>query len=637
VVQAFGELKISGGKNTFNDTVGTAQDGQNISITGDSVSTFLGNTIDAFEGKIYIQSSIVNLDSSNIVLNSKDFELDNGGILNLVSSSSSVVLNTTNAAEIKQGSTVNFKESDISLSSQNGFNIAGKINMALNGGTIASGSGAVTFNNGSQLDIGLNTVTIDASGGILFKSGSVLEIDTDGSSNGVINASSDSVTFFDGAKLKLVASSSSPDYWDNKEIINNGGTFTDYDKVNAGFYTLEAGDSYNLIVKKTKSFSSVLSVASSSPNVPSVGVLMQNIKSPELNARLMNLVQDIVLSDMTPENIDKALRQLAGESLVNVTNSVNITALKTQGVVFNRLDRIREIELDTLTPPAAGSAEELNRVWVGGFGVWSEAKNRNNVYGFDYAGGGMAIGYDRKVAAVPGLRLGVSAAFSAGKLDNNDGLTSVDLKTTGLGLYGSYLLSNNIFFDANVGYAHTNADYTTNLITGGQKTGSYGLNSWQFGLRSGAVLRAGNFQFIPSVGLRYVTVSQDAFVDHLSEDANTEPNRYAKHTDNMLDIPVQVKINTTFQAGSATVTPELRLGYTLATKKADNAIVVNNFGNESGSSKIYGTRARGNSGQVGVGLKVDTGGVVDFFVNYDLDVAKGYHSHNASLGLGFEF
>jgi hypothetical protein len=53
--------------------------------------------------------------------------------------------------------------------------------------------------------------------------------------------------------------------------------------------------------------------------------------------------------------------------------------------------------------------------------------------------------------------------------------------------------------------------------------------------------------------------------------------------------------------------------------------------------RIVGPRARGNSLQAGVGLKVNTGGVVDYFVNYDLYVTNHYRSLNASLGLGFVF
>jgi hypothetical protein len=78
------------------------------------------------------------------------------------------------------------------------------------------------------------------------------------------------------------------------------------------------------------------------------------------------------------------------------------------------------------------------------------------------------------------------------------------------------------------------------------------------------------------------------------------------------------------------------LGYNFAVKKLDNAMDYSIVGYDE-KSEATGTRSRGNSFQAGVGLKINTGGIVDAFVNYDLDVAQGYRSHNASLGLGFEF
>jgi outer membrane autotransporter protein len=367
--------------------------------------------------------------------------------------------------------------------------------------------------------------------------------------------------------------------------------------------------------------------------------------NPALSSELVSIV-DRITADMSPEQADTAFRQLVGESLANVTSGVASTALRTQGVVLNRLDRIREIEIDNLTPPAAGTHapaagyadEDLNRIWAGGFGIWSEGDNRDDIYGYEFAAGGVAIGYDRKIAAVPGLRIGFSAAFSSGTMDHNDSLTSIDLDTYGLGVYGSYILPNRIvFLDANVAYAHTEADYTTNLVGGGSKNGSFDIDSWQFGLRGGAILRAGKFQFIPSVGVRFVSLSQGAFIDSLSDSATySVPLRYSKRTEHQVDIPVQVKINTTVEAGPATFTPELRLGYTFAAKKGENFTEVGFVGSNQ-TYRMVGARNRNGSGQFGLGLKVDTGGVVDCFVNYDLDFAEGYHSHNASLGIGFEF
>jgi outer membrane autotransporter protein len=242
------------------------------------------------------------------------------------------------------------------------------------------------------------------------------------------------------------------------------------------------------------------------------------------------------------------------------------------------------------------------------------------------------------VDAVPGLRLGISGAYASGDLKNHDGRTSVDMDTVGFGVYASYILPNNVFFDLNTAYATTSNDYTTNLVTGGKKTGSFDINTWQIGLRGGVVFKGDNYQIVPSVGVRYVWLRQDSFTDKLDAEARAAKYpavSYAARTDQQVDIPVQVKFNTLVKAGSATLTPELRLGYTFAAKKPDNEMTASFSGVDE--YQITGTRSRGNSFQAGVGLKINTGGAVDAFINYDLDISQGYRSHNASLVIGFVF
>jgi outer membrane autotransporter protein len=189
-----------------------------------------------------------------------------------------------------------------------------------------------------------------------------------------------------------------------------------------------------------------------------------------------------------------------------------------------------------------------------------------------------------------------------------------------------------------VAYANTENEYTTELIQSGIKTGAFDVNSWMFGIRGGYVYKADNFQVIPSVGVKYVHLKQGSFSDTLDAAAqgNTVANAYRSKSDQQVDIPIQVKFNTTVEAGTATVTPELRLGYNFAVDKLDNAMNVGFVGSPE-TYEITGTRSRSNSFQAGLGLKVNTGGVVDAFVNYDLDTSKDYLSHSASLGLGFEF
>jgi outer membrane autotransporter protein len=303
------------------------------------------------------------------------------------------------------------------------------------------------------------------------------------------------------------------------------------------------------------------------------------------------------------------------------------------------LDRIREVETDVLTPPAAGSGDELNRFWFGGFGVFADQTARDNVLGYDFKAAGIAFGYDRKVYAVPGLRLGISGNISRGDWDNDDGRTEADVDSVGLGVYGSYAFQNGFFVDASLAWNRSDFDVTTRLVTGGTAKGSFDVDTWQVGARAGGVLKSGGFQFIPSVGVRFISFKQDGYVESLDAAAvasGATAHVYGSKRDSKVDIPVQLKINTSIEAGSATITPELRLGATFTAKRPDNDLSVGFVGSGL-RARIVGVRAPSTTFQAGAGVKINTGGPLDVFVNYDLDAGRGFTSHNASIGLGVEF
>ncbi|MDR0356674.1 MAG: autotransporter domain-containing protein [Deltaproteobacteria bacterium] len=575
-VSVGGSLAISGGRNVFKQTVGTNSSiGENISVTG-GYSVFNGN-MTAGSGNISISGGTAKLDSLGTTVAANAFSLGSGGVL----------------------------------------------------------------------DIGATPVTLGATN-IKFENGSTLMIGSNGTDNGKIAISgTPAVTFDRGASFKLATVDGAPNYWDGKTLTTAGSNvYSGVDGIFAGsLYQVFQSNGDKDIVAKRRSFESALgglgaSVSGATPNLPTISHLIDEIESngnnPRLITSLMNQIQSIDdISDVRTRRL--ALSQLTGEYVANVAPAVAGTVIKAQNAVYGRLDRIREVDMDFLTPPAAGSGAELNRVWVGGLGFWSDEKDSGGLSGYEYSGGGIAAGYDRKIDAVPGLLLGVSAAVSTGDLDDNNGLTSVDVDTAGVGVYGSYTLPNGVFFDANAGYAWAKNDVATNLILGGQATGSFDVNSWQFGLRGGAILRYDNFQFIPSVGVRYLTLEQEAWSESVTGNSgNFAPHRFNKISDHQVDIPVQLKVNTSIQSGAATITPELRLGWTYAAKKPDHFAEAS-FAGVANSRRIGGIEARSHTFQAGTGVKVNTGGLLDVFVNYDLDAGSGYKNHNISAGLGFVF
>jgi outer membrane autotransporter protein len=290
-------------------------------------------------------------------------------------------------------------------------------------------------------------------------------------------------------------------------------------------------------------------------------------------------------------------------------------------------------------PPAAGSEDTFNRVWVGGFGSWARQKNRDQVFGYDFNNGGFSLGYDRRAEGLPGLRFGVVASFSTGDIDSKSGWSSIDVKTAGIGLYGSYTLDNGVFFDANVAYARAENDVEIKTIGPGGKSGEFDIDTWQIGARVGKIFDLGGFTLTPTIGVRYLNIRQEQWAERLNGDPRTAlavRNWFAKKSDHVIEIPVLAKLNTTFEVGQTKITPEVRLGWTFVAQRPDNDLTVGFVGSNL-STTIYGYKESRGSLQVGTGIKIGINDTVDVFVNYDLDASKDYKNHNAAIGVGFNF
>jgi hypothetical protein len=328
-----------------------------------------------------------------------------------------------------------------------------------------------------------------------------------------------------------------------------------------------------------------------------------------------------------------AIKQLIMEPVHSIKSLSNDVALKSQGVVFGRLDAIRT--LSSLTPPSAGSGDHYNRLWIGGFGSWADQKDDGDFYGYEYHSGGVAIGYDRHVESVNGLTLGISGSFSSGKLKSKDEFSTVDLSTAGIGVYASYAIQGGFFIDSNLSYALSQNEFDETFVLGGKRTGDFDSDTVQFGLRVGGSFTMGEFGVVPSIGIRCVYYSQKEWIAKTID--SFLPNQVIlKKSDKVIEVPLEIRFQREFESGSVKITPQLRLGITFVAKKPDNRLDVG-FVDSDVSFTTYGMKAKSNYFRGGFGLKVETASRLDFFVNYDLSAASKFLDHRISAGLGFDF
>ncbi|MDR1038037.1 MAG: autotransporter outer membrane beta-barrel domain-containing protein [Deltaproteobacteria bacterium] len=434
---------------------------------------------------------------------------------------------------------------------------------------------------------------------------------------------------FDAVRQNLTILDGNVSGWGNVNVTGNSSLLADVTFGSGGIAVNYVGASGAVVrISSNNSFRMT-------GNYVNAAGLIAEIESNPAYAPLADRLVSAVyaINGAGPGLAEIALKQLIGESLLGVSEAASDIALKTAGAVFGRLDTIRASS--ALTPPSAGSPDGLNRVWAGGFGTWARQDNRNDVFGYRYRSGGFAIGYDRSVAALDGLVLGASMAFSTGELESSGGFSSVDIDTIGFGLYGSYTHPTGIFFDLSATFGRSDNESEIFLVTGGKKTGKFHVDTWQLAARTGYVISTGSLSIVPSVGVRYLTFRQGAWNETVTGSA-IPGNTFGKRSEHLVEIPAQVRITGTFSVGSARITPELRLGYTYSAKRPDNTLRVG-FAGYDGQTVIQGIRARRNTFQVGTGVKISTGSMLDVFVNYDASFASGFYEHRGSLGIGLEF
>jgi outer membrane autotransporter protein len=550
---------------------------------------------------------------SNTILSS-GLAVRNGGVFDVKAGATTV----QNGAVTVEGD-LNFTDPTSELITPTGLNV-------LTGGEVDLGTGTINAA-GSSVNFGADTILTIAF--IPTDNGEITASNINFGTNVTLNLTGD-----DADKKNKTILTGAIDGWNNVNVTGvnpllfdvapdgSGGIVVGYTGAGGAVEKIAAINSFRMTRNYANASALMGAIVGSAASNPAYDALADRLEAAVL-----------AVNSAGPGLAEIGLKQLIGEYVLGVSEAVSDVALKTTGVVYGRLDVIRSSS--TVTPPAAGGPDDLNRVWAGAFGTWARQNNRDDVYGYRYKNAGFALGYDRRVAALEGLVLGASLAFSSGELENNSGYSSVDIDTFGFGLYGSYTHRSGLFFDLSASYGRSDNESDVFLVTGGKKTGRFHVDTWQLAARVGYIIEAGSVSIVPSVGVRYLTFRQGAWTETVT--GSTDPAiSFGKRSEHLVEIPLQVKISGTFDVGSAQITPELRLGYTHAAKRPDNSVRIG-YAGYPGQTVIHGIKSRRNSFQAGAGVKIATGGLLDVYANYDASFASGFYEHQGSLGIGLEF
>ncbi|MDR2935586.1 MAG: autotransporter domain-containing protein, partial [Candidatus Adiutrix sp.] len=103
------------------------------------------------------------------------------------------------------------------------------------------------------------------------------------------------------------------------------------------------------------------------------------------------------------------------------------------------------------------------------------------------------------------------------------------------------------------------------------------------------------------------------------------------------EVPLNLSLAGAFETKSgAAVSPELRLGGVIAANNPKSELRMGFVGSDE-STTISGIEPGKSRLTAGTGLKARLTDATDIFLNYDLELRKGYQGHSASAGLGVSF
>jgi outer membrane autotransporter protein len=534
--------------------------------------------------------------------------------------------------------------------------LTGNLDVAAAGPIDIAGFKTASSVPGGTVDLGLSALTV--SGNATFGQGSELRVSHNLTSTGKITVSG-TATIGDSVKVVFAeeATGKKPvEVNSGNRVLFTAGSFADDTVFVSNTYTLvKSGNDIVLgeIIKgggnspggvyimPSEAYSALGSNGNIVAGIALIGSIVDEDALPgsakeQLQQRILGAVHAAVdgLGD-DPAALGLAIAQLAGSEALSTANAAAETSNLVVSAIGTRFAAIHSYES---FPPSAGYADSLNRLWVSGYGNWSRQRDHGGTGGYRYDTKGVVIGYDREFSAVEDLTVGLATAWTDGKLKNNDGRASTDVKTISLNLYGNYKFENGMFIDALIGYGHSENDADIFQIIGGaRKTASFDTETFQAAFDLGYFIRLSDqFNLAPSIGLHYLSVRQDGWTEQIAADpANLAvANWFGGVSRSYLDIPVEFTLSGELQAGSVTIYPKVKTGVIFTANRPDNDMAFG-FAGSGKSAVIHGIAPSRTRFQGGVSLGIQATEVLDLFLDYDIEARNGYQSHSGMLGAGF--
>ncbi len=273
-------------------------------------------------------------------------------------------------------------------------------------------------------------------------------------------------------------------------------------------------------------------------------------------------------------------------------------------------------------------------LWAKGYGNLGERRGDDISTKYDYRGGGLLVGFDRKVSER--LLLGASAGYSYTKV-NMKSLNDNSKVAGYLGaLYGAYNMDP-WYVHGLVAYGYNRYDTTRNIVFGTiarTAHADYGGHSLSGYGEAGYRFRIGTVSIIPTASLQAGSLWRNAFTE-----TGAGALDLAADSDRMSSLigSLGVRLKKEFRMQSSSITPEIRVRWLHEFVNGDYALDASFTGDPVSTFSVRGDRMQQDSAAIGFGLNWKIGESFRLALSYDATLSGDSTEHSGTAGIRYEW
>ncbi len=414
--------------------------------------------------------------------------------------------------------------------------------------------------------------------------------------------------------------------------VNVPGTITSSDP-RLKFSGLSSnGDLFLIVDRSTTGFSSL----ATNSNTSAVGSVLDNMSTPSADmTTVLNTLEGLsnsqtasALATVTPI-VDGGITQTTTTSL---NQFIETTTERMEGLYAQARD-----EETGETGVSTGSDEKKGiDVWGQGFGEYAHQDPRGLSNGYHATIWGTAVGVDAPTFNER-VRVGLSGGYASSDINSKDNSGATDIESYQATVYAGYIDGANPYYiNGAFSFAYNKYDGSRNIAVGTiTRTANADYNGQQYSVLvdGGYTFRVKSFRITPVASLQYLRLHLKGYTETNANALDLVVNR---QNYNMLESGLGMKFERPFDAGGATIIPEVHAKW-LYDIIDDNQETTSTFSGGGGSFATQGFNPARNALDVGAKLTLATLWSWSLETNYDFEYKEDFTSHTGWADIRYRF